>query len=106
MELRAFACVNAANATMEAHMARFLSVLPLLPLALAACTPAEQNAAIGAVGGAAVGAAISSDDDREKGAIVGAVVGVAASQLIGPAPQAGKCYYKDQYGNTYIAACQ
>jgi gas vesicle protein len=53
-----------------------------------------------------VGAAISSDSDREKGAIVGAVVGVAASQLLGPAPQAGKCYYRDQYGQRYIAACQ
>lgn len=87
-------------------MTRFLLTLPLLALPIAACTPAEQNAAIGAVGGAAVGAAVSSDSDREKGAIVGAVVGVAASQLLGPAPQAGKCYYRDQYGNRYIAACQ
>jgi streptogramin lyase len=87
-------------------MTRFLLTLPLLALPIAACTPAEQNAAIGAVGGAAVGAAISSDSDREKGAIVGAVVGVAASQLLGPAPQAGKCYYRDQYGQRYIAACQ
>lgn len=87
-------------------MKRFLLTLPLLSLPIAACTPAEQNAALGAVGGAAVGAAVSSDSDREKGAIVGAVVGVAASQLLGPAPQAGKCYYRDQYGNRYIAACQ
>jgi streptogramin lyase len=87
-------------------MTRFLLTLPLLALPIAACTPAEQNAALGAVGGAAVGAAVSSDSDREKGAIVGAVVGVAASQLLGPAPQAGKCYYRDQYGNRYIAACQ
>ncbi len=87
-------------------MNRFLLTLPLLALPIAACTPAEQNAALGAVGGAAVGAAVSSDSDREKGAIVGAVVGVAASQLLGPAPQAGKCYYRDQYGQRYIAACQ
>jgi outer membrane lipoprotein SlyB len=87
-------------------MSRMLLVLPMLPLAIGACTPAEQRAALGAAGGAAVGAAVSSDSDREKGAVVGAIVGVAASQLIGPAPQAGKCYYKDQYGNTYIAACQ
>ena len=87
-------------------MTRFLLTLPLLALPIAACTPAEQNAAIGGIGGAAVGAAISSDSDREKGALIGAVVGVAASQLIGPAPQAGKCYYKDQYGNKYVAACQ
>jgi hypothetical protein len=85
-------------------MTRFLLALLLVPLA--ACTPAEQNAALGALGGAAVGAAVSSDGDRGKGAIVGAAVGIAASQLIGPAPQAGKCYYRDQYGNRYIAACQ
>ena len=84
-------------------MKRSLLSLPLVFAALAACTPAEQNATIGALGGAAVGAAVSSDDDREKGAIVGAIVGVAASQLIGPAPQKGKCYYRDQYGNKYIA---
>jgi outer membrane lipoprotein SlyB len=87
-------------------MTRFLLTLPLLALPIAACTPAEQNAALGAVGGAAVGAAVSSDSDREKGAIAGAVIGVAASQLLGPAPQAGKCYYRDQYGQRYIAACQ
>ena len=88
-------------------MKRFLLTLPLLALPIAACTPAEQNAALGAVGGAAVGAAVSSDDDREKGAIVGAIVGVAASQLIGPVPQrSGKCYYRDQYGNRFIADCQ
>lgn len=88
-------------------MKRTLLTLPLLLAGLAACTPAEQNATIGALGGAAVGAAVSSDDDREKGAIVGAVVGVAASQLLGPVPQrAGKCYYRDQNGNRFIADCQ
>lgn len=87
-------------------MKRYLLTLPLVFATLAACTPAEQNAAIGAVGGAAVGAAISSDSDREKGALIGAVVGVAASQLLGPVPQrAGKCYYRDQNGNRFIANC-
>ncbi len=86
-------------------MKRLLLTLPILTLSLAACTPAEQNAAIGGLGGAAVGAAISSDSDRTKGAIAGAAVGVVASQLIGPAQQSGKCYYRDQYGNKYIANC-
>jgi len=86
-------------------MKRFLLTLPILTLSLAACTPAEQNSAIGGLVGAAVGAAISSDSDRTKGAIAGAAVGVIASQLIGPAPQSGKCYYRDQYGQKYIAAC-
>ena len=86
-------------------MKRFLLILPLLALPIAACTPAEQNAALGAVGGAAVGAAVSSDADRDKGAIVGAMVGVAASQLLGPATSPGKCRYRDQYGREFIAAC-
>lgn len=86
-------------------MTRFLIVLSALPLALAACTPAEQNAAIGTLGGAAVGAAVSSDDDREKGAAIGAVVGLVGSQLIGPAQRSGDCYYRDQYGRRFIAPC-
>ena len=69
-------------------MSRFLLVLAALPLSLAACTPADQRTALGVAGGAAVGAAVSSDDDRTK------------------APQSGKCYYKDQYGQTFIANCQ
>ena len=86
-------------------MKRSLVILPLAFATVAACTPAEQNASLGALGGAAVGAAISSDSDRTKGALIGAAVGVAASQLIGPAPQRGKCYYRDQYGNRFIADC-
>lgn len=88
-------------------MKHIFLTLPLLTAAVAACTPAEQNAAIGALGGAAVGAAVSSDSDRTKGAMAGAVVGVVASQLIGPVPQrAGQCYYRDQNGNRFIADCQ
>ena len=87
-------------------MSRFLLVLAALPLSLAACTPADQRTALGVAGGAAVGAAVSSDDDRTKGAVVGAIVGGVAAQLLGPAPQSGKCYYKDQYGQTFIANCQ
>lgn len=87
-------------------MSRTLLVLAMLPLSIAACTPAEQRTALGVAGGAAVGAAVSSGDDRTKGAVVGAIVGGVAAQLLGPAPQAGKCYYKDQYGQTFIANCQ
>ena len=86
-------------------MTRALFTLPVLALAIAACTPTEQRAAIGALGGAAVGAAVSSDADRDKGALVGAVVGAAAATLLGPAPTAGQCYYRDEYGNQFIAAC-
>jgi outer membrane lipoprotein SlyB len=86
-------------------MSRYLLLVAALPFALSACTPTEQNAALGALGGAAVGAAVSSDKDREKGALVGAVVGAAAATLLGPAPTSGQCRYRDQYGNEYIAAC-
>ncbi len=87
-------------------MTRFILTLPLIALPLAACQTVEQNAALGALGGAAVGAAVSSDSDRTKGALVGAAVGaVAAATLIGPAPTKGQCYYRDQNGQQYIAAC-
>ncbi len=86
-------------------MTRFLLTLPLLTLSLAACQTGEQNAAIGALGGAAVGAAVSDSDDRLEGAVVGAAVGAIASTLIGPAPTQGQCYYRDQYGQRFIANC-
>jgi outer membrane lipoprotein SlyB len=86
-------------------MTRLYLILPLIPLTLAACTPAEQRTAIGTLGGAAVGAAVSSGDDRAKGALVGAAVGAAAATLIGPAQTAGQCVYRDQYGRQYTAAC-
>lgn len=86
-------------------MTRFLLILSLIPLSVAACTPTEQRASVGALGGAAVGAALSSDSDRKTGALVGAVVGAAALTLIGPAQTPGRCYYRDQYGQRYIANC-
>jgi hypothetical protein len=86
-------------------MTKFILILPLLTLALAGCQTEGQNAALGALGGAAVGAAVSSDDDRTQGALIGAAVGVAASTLIGPAPTQGKCYYRDQYNRRFIANC-
>lgn len=82
-----------------------LLILPLMALSLSACQTAEQNAAAGALGGAAIGAAVSGGDDKLTGALVGAAVGVAASTLIGPAPQAGRCYYRNSNGQRFIAAC-
>jgi outer membrane lipoprotein SlyB len=84
-------------------MKRYL--LPLLLIPIAACTPAEQNATLGALGGAAVGAAVSSDEDRERGALIGAGVGAVAGSLLGPASQPGRCRYRDAYGREYIAEC-
>ncbi len=86
-------------------MKKFALILPLLALPLAACQTADQNAVLGGVTGAAVGAAVASPSDRTQGALIGAAVGVAASTLIGPAPQRGQCYYRDANGNRFIAAC-
>lgn len=86
-------------------MTRFFLILPLIPLTIAGCTPTEQRTAVGALGGAAVGAAVSSGDDRAKGALVGAALGVAASTLIGPAPTQGQCLYRDQNGQQFTAPC-
>ena len=74
----------------------------LITVALAACTPTEEGAVIGAVAGGAVGAAVGDTE----GALVGAAVGGVAGALIGRASeQPGQCYYRDAYGRRYIAAC-
>ena len=87
-------------------MKKLLLTLPLLTLALAGCQTSDQNAAAGAVGGALLGAAVSSDDDRLVGAAVGAAVGVAASTLVRPTGINNTCIYRDQYGRNFEAPCQ
>ncbi|HSF63729.1 MAG TPA: glycine zipper 2TM domain-containing protein [Paracoccaceae bacterium] len=87
------------------EMLKFVMILPILALGVAGCATSDQNAALGALGGAAVGAAVSSDKDRTQGALIGAAVGVAASTLIGPAPGAGQCYYRNSQGERFIAPC-
>lgn len=86
-------------------MTKLLLIFPLLALGVAGCETTDQNAALGALGGAAVGAAVSNEDDRLTGALVGAAVGVVASTLIGPAPTAGQCYYRNSQGQLFTAAC-
>jgi len=86
-------------------MIRSLMLISLLALPVAGCQTADQTTAAGALGGAALGAAVSGSGDRLTGALVGAAVGVAASTLIGPAPRSGQCYYRDSRGQRFIAAC-
>ena len=88
-------------------MKTLLPLLPVAALSLAACTPttADQSTLLGAAGGAAVGYAVSGDGDKGKGALLGAAVGAVAGNLIGKANNPGECYYRDSYGNRYIAAC-
>ncbi|TIR84116.1 MAG: hypothetical protein E5X04_02035, partial [Mesorhizobium sp.] len=63
----------------------------------------EKGAAIGGLGGAAVGAAVANDP--VEGAVVGGAVGAVAGALIGRASESGKCRYRDRYGRVYIARC-
>jgi uncharacterized membrane protein len=81
--------------------------LPLVAaLGLSACvaTP-EQNTAVGALSGAAIGAAVSSKEDKTQGILTGAAVGAIAGTYLGKTSQPGRCYYRNSNGQRYIAAC-
>lgn len=81
-------------------------VAPLTLLGLAACvaTP-EQNTAVGALTGAAVGAAVSDKDDRTTGILAGAAAGAIAGTYLGRTNDPNKCYYRDANGNRFVANC-
>ncbi len=71
--------------------------------AASGCTPTEKGAGIGAATGAVVGGVATGN---VRGAAVGAAVGGVAGAVIGNvAGQPGQCYYRDQYGRQYVAAC-
>jgi hypothetical protein len=72
-------------------------------IAVTGCTTAERDAAVGGLGGAAIGALATGD---AGGAIVGGVVGGAAGVLIGKATRTGWCRYRDRYGRIYEARCR
>ena len=78
-------------------------VLMALLLPVAACSQTERGAAIGGLGGAAVGAAVA--DDPAAGAVVGGAVGAVAGALIGQASEDGMCRYRGRYGRVYTARC-
>lgn len=71
--------------------------------ALAGCSNTEKGAAIGGLGGAAIGAAVAHDP--AVGAVVGGAAGAVAGALIGNATEPGKCYYRGRNGRRYIADC-
>jgi len=83
-------------------MKKTLLVLSLL-IPLGACSRTEQGAAVGGLGGAAIGAAVAGDP--VKGAVVGGAVGAIAGAVIGRASEAGQCRYRDRNGSVYIARC-
>ncbi|MFK0692188.1 glycine zipper domain-containing protein [Mesorhizobium sp. IMUNJ 23033] len=80
-----------------------LMVLMALLVPLGACSQTEKGAAVGGLGGAAVGAAVANDP--VEGAVVGGAVGAVAGALIGRASEPDRCRYRDRYGRTYIARC-
>lgn len=78
-------------------------VLVALLMALGACSQTEKGAAVGGLGGAAIGAAVANDP--VEGAVVGGAVGAVAGALIGRANEPDRCRYRDRYGRVYIARC-
>jgi len=82
-----------------------LVLLMALLLPLGACSQTEQGAAIGGLGGAAIGSAVASPGNRAEGALVGGAVGAVAGALIGQANEPNRCRYRDRYGRVYVAEC-
>lgn len=72
-------------------------------MTLAACTTAENDAALGGLAGAGIGALATGD---AGGAIIGGVVGAASGVLIGKATRQGWCRYRDSHGRIYEARCR
>ncbi|SFP09621.1 YMGG-like Gly-zipper [Mesorhizobium sp. NFR06] len=83
-------------------MKKAITIL-VLTMALGACSQTEKGAAVGGLGGAAVGAAVANNP--VQGAVVGGAVGAVAGALIGHASESGQCRYRDRYGRVYVARC-
>lgn len=85
-------------------MKKLLLVIPAFAL-LAACETPTQSAFAGAGTGAAVGALVSSKEDRLAGAAIGSTIGAIAGDYAGRQKQANTCTYRNSMGQTYQAAC-
>jgi outer membrane lipoprotein SlyB len=84
------------------NVKKTLLVLSLL-VPLAACSQTEKGAAVGGLGGAAIGAAVAGDP--VQGAVVGGAAGALAGAVIGHASEAGQCRYRDRNGRIYVGRC-
>jgi hypothetical protein len=93
------------GSTLGGSAMKNLLILLAVVISLAACSQTERGAAIGGLGGAAVGAAVASPGVRAEGALIGGAVGALAGALIGRASEPGDCLYRDRYGRRYIARC-
>ncbi|MCB1468107.1 MAG: YMGG-like glycine zipper-containing protein [Rhizobiaceae bacterium] len=71
-------------------------------IALAGCTTAQQDVAVGTAVGATAGAVISGD---VEGAVVGGAAGALAGYLI-TRQRDGRCLYRDRRtGERYVTRC-
>ena len=78
-------------------------VLMALLLPVGACSQTEQGAAIGGLGGAAIGSAVANDP--LQGAVIGGAIGAVGGALIGNANERGQCRYRDRRGRVYVDRC-
>lgn len=81
---------------------RKILILLAMAVPLAACSQTEKGAAIGGLGGAAIGASVAGDP--VEGAVIGGAVGAVAGALIGRANEPDQCRYR-RNGRVYIARC-
>lgn len=78
-------------------------ILVALLLPLGACSQTERGAAIGGLGGAAIGSAVAGDP--LQGAVIGGAIGAVGGALIGNASERGQCRYRDRRGRVYTDRC-
>ncbi len=84
-------------------MKKVLIGLALL-IPLAACSNTERGAAIGGLGGAAVGCVVASN--CVEGAIIGGAGGAIAGAVIGSvSDRPGYCEYRNRRGQIYVDRC-
>lgn len=86
-------------------MKKTILVIPILAMAGACETTENRSALTGAAAGAALGAAVSDEDDRVEGALIGGAAGAVVGDMIGRANTPGDCVYEDRYGRRYVAEC-
>lgn len=80
-----------------------LVVILVATMAIAGCTTAEKDAALGGAAGAAIGGLAT---DSVGGAVIGGVGGAAAGALLGRATRRGYCEYRDpRTREIYVDRC-
>jgi uncharacterized protein YcfJ len=92
---------------MESAMKKFV-LITAVALGLSACanqTPTQQRVTTGAAVGALGGAAIGAIADGGRGAAIGAVAGGIGGAAIAGATAPRECYAYDRNGNRILVQC-